>query len=695
MSQQSSEEVYQLRQMISDILIKEFWLILLIILSISAVISWIVWKMPTNYRVAYRFHLQSLFTGQSDFIPWNVHANSFNNNELRKILYRRGIPQSVRDALGLDEEITPSGSYDFQTTEIGPDSSFDYRVPKEPSSILEVNFTYESKSKFRMVEIIKEAMILFHKEMNLSLKEKLSDLQMQLNDSLTHLESKLVENNNNKNQLQSKYQTVSLENELNTTLSFLLQKKEELELLQGEIETQQKLLKQKEQELKEQLEAPLQLSIYDLSFGNMKNRLLELDAERESLLQIYDEQHPKIKMLDSQILTLKRQVDLEEKKYENSLNKISLNPMTREIFNAKTALEKKLFELKGRQKSLGALLSMKETRYESLKNIEKKVNVFDTLEDQLLEEKKNLRKNLDILAINIEKNLFQFTPIADVSDPSPYKNPLKRFGYLLGFIIALVIASVWVFVKYSFSGNFMRCTEVEQFFPQRIYGFIIKSKISDSFSVFETDSSHASECFRKLRSSIQFLSPEAKKICVCSADKGDGKTFTSFNLAVSLAFSGSRVILVDSDLKKPTLHRYFDIKNTAGFNELLKECAVEEVIHQSRFKNLHFLCAGEPTNSSSDLMRAERIDAILALLCHLYDYVIFDTSPLTFSTESYIIARYCDLSLITLALEQTRITNVEKVLNELQTLSVNNLGLVINLVRESELFGANSSRGYR
>jgi len=127
-----------------------------------------------------------------------------------------------------------------------------------------------------------------------------------------------------------------------------------------------------------------------------------------------------------------------------------------------------------------------------------------------------------------------------------------------------------------------------------------------------------------------------------------------------------------------------------GFVELLDDCAFEDVLQE----NLHFIASGIPSSASTDFLHGQRFEEVLAKLRNDYDYVVFDTPPLAFSTDPYLLIKKCDFTLFVLAIDRTKVVNAEKYLNELTKLGIEDIGLVVNRVAEVELFGQYSYRYY-
>jgi capsular exopolysaccharide synthesis family protein len=161
------------------------------------------------------------------------------------------------------------------------------------------------------------------------------------------------------------------------------------------------------------------------------------------------------------------------------------------------------------------------------------------------------------------------------------------------------------------------------------------------------ESPHA-EAYRVLRTNLLFSRKDDKlnTVAVVSAGAGEGKSTTVFNLAAIFAQSGQRVLMVDSDLRRPTLHKMLKVTNNIGLtNYLLKQNSLEEVIQTTGLPSLDFMASGKlPSSSLGILSSAQMRDLITELKQH-YDYVFFDSPPVMGVSDASILASEVDMTL--------------------------------------------------
>src|SRR6185369_2278631 len=154
------------------------------------------------------------------------------------------------------------------------------------------------------------------------------------------------------------------------------------------------------------------------------------------------------------------------------------------------------------------------------------------------------------------------------------------------------------------------------------------------------ESQHA-EAYRVLRTNLLFSRKDENlnTIVMVSAGAGEGKSTTALNLATVFAQAGQRILLVDSDLRRPTLHKLLEVSNNLGLtNYLLKQNTVEEVIQHTKVPMLDLMSSGKLPSSSVNILGSAQMKEMIGDLKQRYDYIIFDSPPIMGVSDASVLA---------------------------------------------------------
>lgn len=193
--------------------------------------------------------------------------------------------------------------------------------------------------------------------------------------------------------------------------------------------------------------------------------------------------------------------------------------------------------------------------------------------------------------------------------------------------------------------------------------------------------SFVSEQFRSARTNINFSKPDGEltTLLITSSVQAEGKSTTSANLSCLFAEEGKRVILIDGDMRKPTVHYTFKLTNTIGLsNVLTKKVPVMEAVKETEQENLHIITSGTIPPNPAELLSAETMDAMIAELKEHYDLIIFDAPPVLSVTDAQILANKCDGTVLVISSGETDKNSVLKTKELLLASQAKILGTVLN-----------------
>lgn len=212
----------------------------------------------------------------------------------------------------------------------------------------------------------------------------------------------------------------------------------------------------------------------------------------------------------------------------------------------------------------------------------------------------------------------------------------------------------------------------------------MRRSISDtSLIVSINPTSPSSEVYRLLRTKIQFTArdQELKSLMVTSSQEGEGKTTTVSNLAVIYAQEGKKVLLIDANMRKPSLHRIFSQLNHEGLSTLLTgQTDINDTIQPTSISHLHLLPAGPIPVNPAELIDSTAMWELLEELEAKYDVILLDTPALLGVSDSVIFSAMCDGVVLVTAVGKVKKEHLKKVKEQLNHVNARVLGVVLNQV---------------
>ena len=270
----------------------------------------------------------------------------------------------------------------------------------------------------------------------------------------------------------------------------------------------------------------------------------------------------------------------------------------------------------------------------------------------------------------------------------PDKNKIKRLFLLGGILLALFIA----LIRKLLFEKIQNVNELNEVTDLSVIGGLpfIKEKES-KLIVTKKPKAQITESFRTLRTNLSYLGDfgdgsGARKISVSSFFPGEGKTFTSTNIASILAMSDKKVVIIDFDLHKPKIHKTFELENKKGISSyLIGSDSLDDIIHENLFDNLDVVTAGPIPPNPSELVLKSKMSELFDQLESKYDYIIVDTPPFGLLNDAIELIKYLDIFVVvvnTKYIKHRGVRTIESLLAKHEN-SID-VGMVLNGVKKSK-----------
>lgn len=278
-------------------------------------------------------------------------------------------------------------------------------------------------------------------------------------------------------------------------------------------------------------------------------------------------------------------------------------------------------------------------------------------------------------------------------------SPNKLFVYLVSILGGLGLAILIIALKEGFNRTILFRSEIENFTSVPVIGEVIHDTSGQPIVISHDRKNFIAEQFRQIRTSLSYLgiSSKKKKILITSSIPGEGKSFVSANLAISLALTDKKVVLLEVDLRKPKLSEIFGIDPTVvGISQfLIGDKEADEIIKRTEANpNLFIISAGPIPPNPSELILNGRIQELLVYLENAFDYIVIDTAPVSPVTDAYLLSQYCDATLYIVRHGYTPRIYLQLLDENNRVKGLKNLALIFNGVKSRGIGKGGYGNGY-
>jgi capsular exopolysaccharide synthesis family protein len=398
---------------------------------------------------------------------------------------------------------------------------------------------------------------------------------------------------------------------------------------------------------------------------NLKSRALELERERVKLLERYGERHPQVQNVSSQLTDARRQIDAEVDKTVAAI---------KHDYEAAMSEEQTLTRELETQKYAALDLNRKGIDYSVLqREAESNRQVYESL----LQREKELR-----VVANSRANNVRVLDRAEV--PGAPFTPDVRRAWMLALLFGIGLGVATAFAIDYLDDTVKTPEDVTWRLKLHFLGLVPKVR-GERHPLLSGPVPHDfGEAFRALRTALVASNPgqTTRVIAITSAQPLEGKTTTAVNMALALAIGGARVLLIDADMRRPSLHKALRLPNDQGLSHLLiGEARMRDVVQRTGDPNLLVITAGRTPPNPSELLGADRMRAFVQQLAvGPFDWVIIDTPPVLAVTDAVILAPMVSGVTFVIGAEMTRWRLAERAIDTLQAGHPPAISAVLNRV---------------
>lgn len=402
------------------------------------------------------------------------------------------------------------------------------------------------------------------------------------------------------------------------------------------------------------------------SLTDNKKRFLQLTNECTDLGARYLEGHPKLAECRERLVVAEKE-------------------FARELSNLVMSTEAELKEAVEKERNLQGLFN--EAKAEAFQVERKKLEL-----DRLKQESENNKRQFDAVfkrLKDIELSGLLRTSNVRVLDPArPSLAPIRPnvpqsllVGIIAGLVAGLGLALVLEFLDSSVTSQL----EIEERLGMSFLGFVptipaVKGSVKD-LHVFREPKSLIAECMRAIRTNLLFMSPDKpfKRTLVTSSGPQEGKSTTVVNLGIAMAQSGSKVLIVDTDMRRPRLHKAFGVPNELGVSSLVVgEGRIEDAVKSTEVAGLYVLPCGPVPPNPAELLHTKAFGDLLNVLGERYDRIILDSPPVGAVADAVVLATQVDGVVMVLKAGRTNREQAARTVRALRDVKAKLFGAVLN-----------------
>ena len=441
--------------------------------------------------------------------------------------------------------------------------------------------------------------------------------------------------------------------------------------------------------------------------SSKRTELSTLESEYSIAKNNFGDSHPGVILLETKINNLKESINNQTKDYINQGVSHS-NPLVyrQSLMDTLLSIDSRLYGFVSGLDEMNKMIKKYELELSTLPG---KYLIFSQLSRDkiIIEETYNLMKQKFEESRITEASQLGKVRVIDYGDAIEIPTSMRKRIYLImGFVFGIFISFGYILIKEFLDSTIKSIEEIESrdlailsLVPSIASGMSVKHRkkgykqdtnknLQRRLLTREDPKSPISESYRSLRTSLMLDYSSSNLIMVSSSGPGEGKSTTIANLAITFAYMGKKTLLLDADLRKPVIHKVFDIDSQGLTNYLSGGATRDKIIYNSEIENLDIIPSGIIPPNPSELLSNPKMEILIEELKKDYDVILFDTPPLIAVTDALVLSKFMDRFILVIRAGVAKRGALDRVLKSLDNIDEKIYGAVFNGISESNTYGS-------
>lgn len=418
--------------------------------------------------------------------------------------------------------------------------------------------------------------------------------------------------------------------------------------------------------------SPGAMGVTNAPLDRMVAELAAFQQQKDKLKVNISDNLPAVTLIDNGIRDIKALIAENITSSMHSLDNV-INDVDRRI----SSVESELNKLPGTERKLI--------------NIQRKFDLNNTVYNYLLEKK-------------AEAGIARASNVSDnrIIDHALHNNsslvsPKSKKNYAMGLTLGLLIPAILILLLDYINNKIIDKKDIERVTKTPVIGFIGHNSLQTEIPVNEKPGSTLAESFRSVRTNLKYFIKEVQNpvISVSSTISSEGKTFVSVNLAAIIASNFKKVLLIGLDLRKPRIHKIFELENDSGISTfLIGQEKYENIILKTGVENLWYTPSGPVPPNPAELIDSPAMNEFIQKAKKQFDYIIIDTPPVALVTDALLVARLTDLYVFIVRQRFTSKNTIELIEELYRNENIKNIAIAINDISLTGYYGNGLRYGY-